>query len=518
MKSDPKVSPPLKTALRSDVLANFVGKGATIGLLLVCTPLYLKFAGLQAFALISFATTLQSVIVLFDFGLGTTINRILATARVRGVGSAVAAAAFRLERWSIGITLASGAFSLACLPTFLPDWLQVNPESLPSGKWVFLLMSVAVVTQLPATFYSGALNGLGQQQMLNWFTAIMAFVKFVGSAILLDVSPRLDWFFAWQAGCNITLALLLRSAYLKYVAFSYVNTISEGISLRKHIPYALGVGATAAMGVVLTQLDKILLSRLLPLAEFGYYMLGWALCSGIFMCALPVTTACFPRLTSSVNSACHMTQNVFNAGCQIIAAAAIPVAGLIIVFPQHILAIWTGQNASVENGNETVSLLVLGAMLNVLCQMPHALLLAHGKSRVGLLANTIMVVLIVPLLIFSVGRYGLIGAGWTWVALNAAYLFVGNSLILMWLLPGHLGRWFTKCVAIPITAVFVPTISAAIFISVPVGRSLSALVLLCSIYIISLIGCCLSMRTMRNLVWSHKVRSYCSSFILISRL
>jgi hypothetical protein len=53
---------------------------------------------------------------------------------------------------------------------------------------------------------------------------------------------------------------------------------------------------------------------------------------------------------------------------------------------------------------------------------------------------------------------------------------------------------------------------------VPVGRSLSALVLLCSIYIISLIGCCLSMRTMRNLVWSHKVRSYCSSFILISRL
>ncbi len=483
MKSDQTGVAPLKSTLWHDVLANFVGKGATVGLLLVSTPLYLQFAGIEAFALISFATTLQSVMVLFDLGVGTTINRILATARVRGVSSGVASATFRLERWSIGLTLAIGALSVATFPSILPAWLQVSPDTMPGGSWVFVFMSLAVVSQLPATFYTGVLNGLGQQQILNWFVAIMAFVKLGGGAILLSLSPKLDWFFAWQGASNVILLLLLRHVYRKNIGSSDIRSVSEAFSLRGHIPYALGVGATAAMGVMLTQIDKLLLSRLLPLAEFGHYMLGWALCSGIFMCALPATTACFPRLTGSVNAPGHATRDIFYTGCQIIAATAIPVAALVIVFPQQILAIWTGENCSVKNAHETVSLLALGAMLNVFCQMPHALLLAHGKSRVGLMANMLMVLLIIPLLIFLVSRYGLIGAGWTWVVLNAGYLFVGNSLILAWLLPRNLSQWFRACVVVPVAVVFIPMIGAAILVSVPVERSFASIFALCFIFL-----------------------------------
>ena len=51
------------------------------------------------------------------------------------------------------------------------------------------------------------------------------------------------------------------------------------------------------MAVILTQLDKIILSKVLTLEAFGYYSLAWMVASGLYYVVSPIFSALFPRFS-----------------------------------------------------------------------------------------------------------------------------------------------------------------------------------------------------------------------------
>jgi len=50
------------------------------------------------------------------------------------------------------------------------------------------------------------------------------------------------------------------------------------------------------LAILLTQLDKVLLSRLLSLESFGYYTLAATVAGVLYMVIGPITSAFYPRL------------------------------------------------------------------------------------------------------------------------------------------------------------------------------------------------------------------------------
>ena len=63
------------SVVKRNIATNVIGGGWTILLNLLAIPVQIRILGAEAYGLIGFVTSLQSILVLFDFGIPTTLVR-----------------------------------------------------------------------------------------------------------------------------------------------------------------------------------------------------------------------------------------------------------------------------------------------------------------------------------------------------------------------------------------------------------------------------------------------------------
>jgi O-antigen/teichoic acid export membrane protein len=203
--------------------------------------------------------------------------------------------------------------------------------------------------------------------------------------------------------------------------------------------------------VILTQLDKVFLSKMLALEMFGYYVLAGVVAGALNYVSGPIFSALFPRLTQSVGSG-NATELalLYHKGCQLMAALVSPLWIVLVLFSGELMTLWMGDAQVAANTHLLVSLLATGTALNAFMTLPYALQLAHGWTSLSLYKNLVSVAVLVPLLYWLIARYGAVGAALTWVALNAGYLLFEIPLMHRRLLKDGMGRWYLLDVGAPV--------------------------------------------------------------------
>jgi len=76
--------------------------------------------------------------------------------------------------------------------------------------------------------------------------------------------------------------------------------------------------------------------------------------------------------------------------------------------------------------------------------------LAYGWVGLGIKTNIVAVVVLVPAIFWFVPRYGVIGAAWIWVILNAGYVLIAIQLMHRRLYPNEKWRWYFADVMLPL--------------------------------------------------------------------
>ena len=184
--------------------------------------------------------------------------------------------------------------------------------------------------------------------------------------------------------------------------------------------FAAGMTAISATAVLMMQTDKIILSKLLSMADFGIYTLATMMAGIPQMLASPVVQAVQPRLTAQHTAADELAfANSFHTGAQIVSVILGSASFVLIFFSADILAAWF-HGQMVNHGTATLmSILATGNLLNGLLMMPYGSQVAYGWTGLTFRWNLVAVTIQVLLLVYVTPRYGAIGAAWIWVALNA---------------------------------------------------------------------------------------------------
>jgi O-antigen/teichoic acid export membrane protein len=266
------------------------------------------------------------------------------------------------------------------------------------------------------------------------------------------------------------------------------------------MPFATRVGITAILGLAFTQLDKLVLSKALTLADYGYYMIAWMLSSMLFVLVGPVVSVFFPRLSSEALRPDGDPAAVYHLGCRLVSMAVMPVGAVLFFFSSNVLVIWIDQYRVVENSSALVSLLALGTLLNTLAHLPHALQLAHRRPQFGLYANVVVAIVVVPALLVSVEYAGAIGAAYVWVGLNALYVAIGVPIMHKWILRGHLRRWLLSDTLLPMGMAFGTAYILRQTLSPAVERSVSSVAALVMTYVLCLSACVLAIPEVHRLI------------------
>jgi O-antigen/teichoic acid export membrane protein len=442
--------------LRYNVLAGLASAGWSAGLNLLVVPLYLKFLGLEAYGIIGFFATTQALLSLLDLGLAPTINREVA----RGSASRDLAHARNLLHtlsvvyWCMAAGIAAAFYFLA--PIIAKHWLNSNhlpPESVSNA---LALMGIVIACRWPISLYMGALMGTQRLTHSSAISVIMATIGTVGAvATLAFISRTIGAFFIWQAAVGLLYVVVIRAAAWR--AIGRTETIQfDIVGLRNIWRFSAGMTGVAISGVALAQLDKVLLSRMLNLADFGRYALAGTLASGLYIILTPVFNAVYPRLSMLV--ATGETQSLvdlYRNGTRLLLALLFPAALAAAIFSDDLISLWTGNPHLAASVAPIVSLLLIGTSFNGAMHFPYALQLAYGLTRLPLLINAILVVTLVPVIVVLAGRYGAIGGAGGWALLNTIYLFLGTWLTHREVLKDIGARWLLGDVGIPMVLSFV---------------------------------------------------------------
>jgi O-antigen/teichoic acid export membrane protein len=266
------------------------------------------------------------------------------------------------------------------------------------------------------------------------------------------VSPSIEAFLFWQIAASLAETLLNAAALWRSLPGVAAARFRKDLLLATW-RFAAGVTGISALAVILTQLDKIILSSVLSLEGFGYYSLASRVAGALYGVVNPVIASVFPRFSQlSALRDEHELARVYHLACQLMSVLILPLAVVLGLWAHELLWLWTRNQAIADNAHLALSLLAAGNALNALMSLPGALQLAHGWTRLGLAVSVVAVPLFAPLLYFMSLSYGGTGAAAVWVALNAIYVLLLQGLMHRRLLRGELWRWYRSDVAPPLLA------------------------------------------------------------------
>lgn len=447
--------------LKTNVLVSYLSQIYLIIISLAILPVYMKYMGAEAYGLVGFFAMLQGLFNLFDFGLTPTISR--QTAQYNA--GAETALSFRQLFRSLNIIficIASvGGGLLFYFNNYIAEhWLKLENLNKSNVLFCLQIMAICVALRWMTGLYRGVISGFERIVWLSVCNSGVATFRFLGVLLYMSYFGfTVKNFFAFQLFVAIVeFVLLAMKAHILLPKLDKKNNIGWSLKpVKPFIGFALTIAFTSSVWVILTQLDKFILSGVLPLSEYGYFTLAVLVAGGILQIGTPISSAIMPRMAHLYGKKKYdELKEVYLGATQFVAVVVVTAGIVLAILAKPVLYVWTGDIVLSEKTAPILQLYALGNSILTLGAFPYYLQYAKGNLRLHFIGNLITAIILIPVIIWAAKSYGAIGAGWAWVLIQATYLVFWVSYVHKSIEPDINLRWFKA---------FLPCISCVSVIS-----------------------------------------------------
>jgi len=437
-------------SIKLNIIANFTGQVWVALINFGLVPLYIKFLGIESYGLLGFFVSLQTLVSVLDLGLGTTANREVA----RHSGSANGTdgqllfdilSSLQYVYFGFAVIIVVGFWGAS--KSLATAWITAETISSNVLQMAIIIFGITVGLRWPLALYNGILRGAEKQVKLNMITIAIASVKGIGSAILIIFFSRsLLTLLAWHLLCGFIEVLVTGSFAWKSVPKPLQNKRNFSYAaLRSVFGFSATVAIISILAVAIKQIDKVIISKLLPLTDVGYYNTALQVYAGIQLFITPISTALFPRLSSLISIGKNKClSDVYHRASKTISFSTSLVASIIMFNSRDLLYLWTQSPVVAERAWMPLSVLACAAIFNSVMQASYVLQLASGLQRIPLINNIIAFVVFTPISYFLVLKLGIVGGAISWAAYNLIYFSITPFFTHKYLLKEEIMDWYTK--------------------------------------------------------------------------
>ena len=376
-------------------------------------PLFIKELGIEAWGIIGFISVLQVTLSLLDAGMSPTISREMAkfTAKASGLDE-IRRLFFSLEIIYAIICSLTIVIFILCSDLIATYWFVHSKISNDVLALSFIVIGIIVSCRMAEQLYRGALQGLQAQVWYNSANSILVTMRWAGAAaVVVFWESTLEAFLVWQAFVSFLSLAILR--FKSYQLLPYTNSkirFDMG-ALKKIKNFAGAMGGITILFVILSQTDKFLLSKLLSLTNYGYYMFAATLASSIHYFVTPVTTAMLPHWVqlASTEQTGKLSDSYYQAS-QWFTLINLPISFMLFGYAEEIIYLWSNDQNLANETAPLVQLLILANMLNGYMNLPYTLQIAHGWTSLILKINSFSVIFLIVMLMCLIPLFGVIAA------------------------------------------------------------------------------------------------------------
>jgi len=408
---------------------------------------------MAAFGLIGFHATLHAWLSFAGNILGPVVNREVARFSADEIDTQIFWNKLRSLEWigifcSIGISL----FLLLASKPIAEFWLQTGTIPSKTIETSISLIGLIIALRILETLYQGAIIGLQRQLPLNTIVALIATLRWGGAVgVLAWGLPTVEYFFAWQVLISMLSLLILNRFAYRSLPKPQKKPQFTSDAFRSFRRFSGGMLITTLLTLLLTNADKLILSNLLSLEEFGYYMLAFTVASGLFFLINPISQAYYPQLSQlvAIGNVKQLSYR-YHQACRLVTLSVGPLCLLMALFSKEILFAWSGDLLLATQVSTLLPFLAIGNGLHGLMHMPYMLQLAYGWTSLAARINAIACLILLPALILAVPRYGAPAAAFIWITLNLGYVLLGIKLMHSKLLQDEVQSWYIRDIIIPL--------------------------------------------------------------------
>jgi O-antigen/teichoic acid export membrane protein len=273
-------------SVRGSVAATLASRVYLTIVSLLMLPVYLQHMGAEAYGLVALFFVLQIWFQLLDLGLTPTMAREAARHRAGALSGEDFLLLLRsLEGVFLVVSAGAGLALFLGAPHLAQGWLKIERLSAQEVAHSLQMMALCIALKLLGELYRGVVSGFERMAWLAGFNALF------GSVRLVLVVPFLGWmgsspsnFFGFQlAAMALETGVLVAQAYRLAPRAGAGGTPWRTGPIRKVFAFSLVMSLASLVWVTLSQVDKLLLSGLLPLAEYGEFSLAVAAAAGVLV-------------------------------------------------------------------------------------------------------------------------------------------------------------------------------------------------------------------------------------------
>jgi O-antigen/teichoic acid export membrane protein len=420
---------------------------------LIAMPWYARLLGEEAYGLVALFLLLQAWFQIFDLGFTAALTREAARQRAGALSArALWGLVVSLEAlvWGLGVAAAGVLWWLA--DPLARHWLQLEGLSPESAAFAIRLMVVCTLLRLGTELYRGLLAG---SERLVWLAGSAAAF---GSLRLLGVLPFLVWagpspmaFFVYHLAVALLEVSVLRAQAMRRLpAVPGWKPTPAWEPVQRVLGLSLAMSLATLVWALSSQVDKLVLSGLLSLKDFGGFSLATTAAAAVLLATGALGDSLVPRLTAlmAAGSADDL-RRLYRQATQIGGVLAWSVAAWLAFHAESVLWVWTGQSDWAEQWAPVVVMYALGNAALALSAFPFYLQLAHGQLRLHVIGTGCMAILLVPVVWWAADAWGAPGASAAWLGANLMYLLLWTPLSHRRFAPGLHRSWLLDDVLPP---------------------------------------------------------------------
>lgn len=429
--------------LYKNLLSGVFSKLVSLVLSLLFVPIFFKSLGNEAYGMIGVMTMILSGLGLMDLGLSNILSKELAQRKAANIlGKSLSL--IRSIEW---LYFLIGVIILIILVfasfVIVPVWLSSQDFPKSELTAIFLLIAAVIFVQWPISLYNSGLFGLDKQVIANLYASIFSVLKTLGAFVCLLIFGKTIYvFLIWLLGINLLYTLTLWVHFRKLLPRNDTPIIVGWQQLSEIKKMTLGFSVLGILVFVMTDVDKMIISKLLTLSQYGLYSFIFVIVTSYQLVSTTLKNAFFPDIAKDVMIRKPFSKfSRFNFYSKFFNFIFLPTSIFLFVFSKEILAVWSGDNSLSYTLNQSFQWLMLGSMFNGIMYTANNYLLAMERFSFLIKTYALTTVFFLPTVYILTSNYHLEGACFSWFILNLVLFVVIMASLLIKFSKGWNRAW-----------------------------------------------------------------------------
>lgn len=254
--------------------------------------------GEDMFGIIAFAATLNAVLSsVFEMGISiTTIREVSSYFKSDPDYVCALIRTTSLIYWAIYVFI--GIIIYFLIPIFVEKWINLKTMDVFTATYILRILGIASFVSLPKSIYYSLLSGLQRMDLTNIVDLTTNVLQQLGTIFILILGGTLFFVVYWYALCyciNIISYVTVSSRFfpLKSLAPGYSSSV-----IKRNVNFASYMMFMTITHMVYSYIDKIIVSKFLPIGKLGYYNLVYSLVGKAQIVTGAVSQSVFPSFSS----------------------------------------------------------------------------------------------------------------------------------------------------------------------------------------------------------------------------